>query len=336
MKPTIILAMPEVQGLVFLMEEALIEQGFQVINLHTLSQQAVYPNFWSWLYAKWRKIVHHDKQTAKHFKAQMLQHKLSGCLNGQMVDYALFISADCFHIDLIDYIKRNTRYQCINYQFDGLHRFPDIYARIKQFHHFYAFDPNDVKQHNLSFVSNFYFNHLPDESDILKDSIYFFGTHHDSRSTLITQFAQYIQQIGYMADISILCKHANQAVNYADSPIQIVKKGISFKENVLRAKQAQILLDFVSEDHAGLSFRIFEALGYRKKLITTNHHVVTYDFYHPNNIYILTADNFAGVAEFLARPYQTLDDKIYEKYGFTNWLRYVLNIEPHQKITLPQ
>nr|WP_244773209.1 hypothetical protein [Alysiella crassa]UOP06976.1 hypothetical protein LVJ80_00285 [Alysiella crassa] len=88
--------------------------------------------------------------------------------------------------------------------------------------------------------------------------------------------------------------------------------------------------------HSGLSLRTFDALGYRKKLITTNATVAEYDFYHPDNIYIFDGNNFVGIADFLARPYHEIDPKIREKYSFYNWIRYVFNIEPYQAITLPK
>lgn len=45
---------------------------------------------------------------------------------------------------------------------------------------------------------------------------------------------------------------------------------------------------------------------------------------------------FDGIDEFLATPYHELAPEIYEKYSFSNWIRYILNIEPHHKIELPR
>jgi len=43
-----------------------------------------------------------------------------------------------------------------------------------------------------------------------------------------------------------------------------------------------------------------------------------------------------GLAEFVAKPYCELPPEIYQKYSFGNWLRYILDIPHHQKITLPE
>jgi hypothetical protein len=100
-------------------------------------------------------------------------------------------------------------------------------------------------------------------------------------------------------------------------------------------KNAKVIIDLVVADHNGLSFRVFEALKYKKKLITTNQYVKYYDFYDSNNIFILKEDNYNDLDEFLASEYKKLDQKLYEKYGFTNWSNYILDIAPHIPIHLP-
>ena len=112
--------------------------------------------------------------------------------------------------------------------------------------------------------------------------------------------------------------------------------GISYQQNLDYARSSRILADFVISTHKGLSLRTFEAIGYRKKLITTNAEVKKYDFYHPSNIFIWGGETLDGLDEFIASPYQEIDPAIREKYSFGNWIRYVLNIRPHQPITLPQ
>ena len=107
----------------------------------------------------------------------------------------------------------------------------------------------------------------------------------------------------------------------------------SFLREVRR--RSSVLVDFVISTHSGLSLRTFEALGYRKKLITTNAEIEKYDFYHPDNIFIWRGGSLDGLQAFIARPYHELPQEIYQKYSFGNWVRYVLDIEPHIKISLP-
>ena len=82
--------------------------------------------------------------------------------------------------------------------------------------------------------------------------------------------------------------------------------------------------------------RVFEAIGYDKKLITTNDTVVHYDFYRPSNIFVWDGKNIEALKAFMQQPYEPLPPELKEKYSFSNWLRFAFDIEPHQAITLPE
>ena len=59
-----------------------------------------------------------------------------------------------------------------------------------------------------------------------------------------------------------------------------------------------------------------------------------YDFYHPDNVFVWDGKDKNGLEEFIQRPYFKIDCAIREKYGFKNWIHYVLNIRPYQSISL--
>ena len=78
-------------------------------------------------------------------------------------------------------------------------------------------------------------------------------------------------------------------------------------------------MDFVDPRHDGLSLRFFEGMYYQKKVITDNKKVKNYDFYHPNNIFILE-NNYHDIEAFLKIPYYHISDEIVKKYGFSSWI----------------
>ena len=45
--------------------------------------------------------------------------------------------------------------------------------------------------------------------------------------------------------------------------------------------------------------------------------------------------NLNGIEEFLDKPYKPIDPKIKQKYSFSNWIKYLLNLKPYTEITLP-
>ena len=87
------------------------------------------------------------------------------------------------------------------------------------------------------------------------------------------------------------------------------------------------VVDFAQFEHYGLSFRIFDALRFDKKLITTNKHILETDLYHPDRVFVWDGGNLDALPEFLARPYQQPDPEIKAYYSFTQWLNRLLGID---------
>ena len=93
-------------------------------------------------------------------------------------------------------------------------------------------------------------------------------------------------------------------------------------DSVLEVMMAsKAIIDLPHPDQSGLTIRSIEALGLKKKLITTNVNILKYDFYHPANIMLITPNNPTISKEFLHLDYVTLDQKIYDKYKVSEWLR---------------
>lgn len=333
----ILLCVPHLAGFADLMEQALQKEGFRVISVAKMAQQTRrYPSLGAFIYAKYRKIVHNDRHAAQRAKCQYWQTQIEQELGEQQLDYALFISGHEYSDEFLQFARQRSLNGSVNYQFDGINRYPEIRDKMRYFDRFYAFNPHDVAQYGVQAACNFYFTHLPEPHEI-KQQFYFTGTHHPSRQAWINRFADYATQENQQLQFNIIHR-ANEKAGRKDYPnphITLCKKPFSFAENIMFAKQSAVLLDFVIDVHTGLSFRTFEALGYRKKLITTNPEVAYYDFYHPHNIHIWDGQNLGGIREFLALPYHELPPHIYEKYRFGNWIRHILNIEPHHKIDLP-
>ena len=64
-----------------------------------------------------------------------------------------------------------------------------------------------------------------------------------------------------------------------------------------------------------------ESLFFKRKLITNNKEVMKYEFYNPNNIFILEKDNFEKINEFINSKYEDIDSKIVDYYDIENWLK---------------
>ena len=77
--------------------------------------------------------------------------------------------------------------------------------------------------------------------------------------------------------------------------------------------------------HGGLSFRIADAIGNRKKIITNYSFIKEYDFYNEQNIFVIENENYELDDKFLNLEYKDIDIKIYEEYSDEKWIKKIFN-----------
>ncbi|MDO4248813.1 MAG: hypothetical protein Q4C79_07635 [Neisseria sp.] len=340
-KPVVLLAMPADNGIHSVIADALVHHGFNAVDIAQNPKTFRYPGLAARASVKFRQLVLRDKEAKKKLEASLYEAEMLEKLRrAGGADYALFIRGDIYPAGFLKKIRSQVRGLMVNYQWDGMNRFPAIWPCLTAFDRNYIFDPYDLNQagHRFYPACNFYFDHLPCLSETPND-FYFVGGHVPERASLVAAFAQHARQAGWRLDFHIAWYpkdfHRARTVYPCDN-INLMRDSWDFQTNLAHTMQAKVLVDFRNPVHNGLSFRAFEALGYGKKLITTNPNIRHYDFYHPDNILIWDGKTFDGMARFLERPYREPDPEIKRKYGFGNWIRYILNIRPHQKITLPQ
>ncbi|MBP5204804.1 oligosaccharide biosynthesis protein Alg14, partial [Candidatus Saccharibacteria bacterium] len=58
-----------------------------------------------------------------------------------------------------------------------------------------------------------------------------------------------------------------------------------------------------------------------KKLITDNSNIVDYNFYRPENIFIIGKDDPGRLKDFISSPYKKINQKIVDYYEFENWIK---------------
>lgn len=119
---------------------------------------------------------------------------------------------------------------------------------------------------------------------------------------------------------------------YKTENINCLPKIIAYETYLKNTLNSKIIIDLVINEHKGLSFRVFESLKYKKKLITTNKTVIDYPFYNSNNILILDENNFNQIQSFIEIPYQEIDVQITNTYSFSNWFNNLFDIEHYTKI----
>lgn len=330
---SIVLAVPDHFGLPQRFKENLEKLGFEVVLIPDNIKGKI--SLKDKLIHGYYKLVKGIKTYKKEKIAEGKLAKQKAVLNSAVknFDYALFIRPDIFSADLIAEVKKRTGILAA-YQWDGLERYPAVYSRIELFDRFFVFDAHDLdKNKKLLPLTNFYFDDIP-RSTKNKFDVYFVGTYMKNRIDILLKLSRKIKSLGLTANINLHVGSSEKAKKFENEPVTVISKPLSFTENIINVSQAAIIFDFANDIHFGISMRTFETVGYRKKLITNNSLVKKYDFYNPDNIFVIEDNNLEGLEEFLSKPYTDISEEIVEKYSFTNWIKYVLNIKHHTAINL--
>ena len=83
---------------------------------------------------------------------------------------------------------------------------------------------------------------------------------------------------------------------------------------------SRCIIDIAHPGQTGLSMRPFEAMAVKSKLVTTNKEIRKYDFYNPNNIYVIDPKKISMPGEdFINTAYEPVPDEIYKKYSIGSW-----------------
>ena len=236
-------------------------------------------------------------------------------------DIIFVIRPDHFTDKELIFLKSKTP-NLVAYYWDSMDFYPRKKKIIHLFDKVYSFDNQDCIKYKFDRLTNFYY-YEPSPEPI--DKTVFCISHIEKRRY------RFFNQMGKFLDENNISYRflTKQSKEKLRSPyIEYLKESIPYSEMLKLLNCYEIILDIAKPNQHGLSFRIFEALGINKKMITNNRSVMEYDFYNPNNILVIDFDNLIIPKSFFETPFQPVDEAIKQQYHLRSFVRTVVsNIE---------
>ncbi|WP_418776241.1 hypothetical protein [Holdemanella biformis] len=242
-----------------------------------------------------------------------------------------------FSEDMIAHIKESQpQAKFVLYQWDSQTNFPYIKRVQHFFDNCYSFDRKDTEETpTLKFLPLFYSRVYEElgarNKKDFKNDFCFIGTAHPKKYKFIKMMSEqlkavYPKQFIYFFFPSPIVYFYRKVMN---KELRGAKYSEFHYEPLTGQKMNDVyeasrcVLDSAQAGQLGLTIRVLEALGAKKKLITTNEDIVNYDFYRPENIYVyeghIDLDNV-----FFKEEYKEVDKEIYEKYSLRSWLKKIV------------
>ncbi len=259
-----------------------------------------------------------SKLFGKNLKKNFIYNRIKKeTLKLQKQNIIFIIRPDILDNNTLKFLKKRTN-KFMAYYYDSTRRFNRKTEIISFFDTVYSYDKIDVERYNLKFLTNYIF-----EENTSKNYKYLFFniSTYDYRFPVIEALAKSLKENKW--SYNILVYYFGKVTSHY---VNIITTQKSIVEVAQLIKQSKIIVDIQREDQVGLSFRAFEALGYRKKLITNNIDIINYDFYNPNNILVVDKDHIQIPEAFVNSPYQEVDNHILDRYRIKNWVKYVFEL----------
>ncbi len=169
----------------------------------------------------------------------------------------------------------------------------------------WTFDRNDAKTYNLPFNTQFYTKDFSIDCSVIDNDIVFIGRD-KGRLEKLKDLETKFQQMGLKTDINIVLRE---------------KDYVPYEKYLKTVGRSKAILSVMAGHQVGLDLRAMESIFFEKKYITTNQDIVNYDFYNPQNIFVLGKDNLDNLVDFINSPYKKIPKKIVNGYDFHNWLK---------------
>ena len=154
------------------------------------------------------------------------------------------------------------------------------------------------------------------ERDNLYD-VYFLGTDGGRRQQILDIYEQ-ICQFGMRPDFHIFVSKVPE--DMSDYQKCFITEKMGYQDNLKHIAESRAVLEILRPGQSGQTLRALECLFFKKKLITNDSRVKSYEFYHPDNIFILGENKIEDLPEFMEKKYVEIDETIVDKYDCKQWL----------------
>jgi hypothetical protein len=243
------------------------------------------------------------------------KQNISSIKPSDQFDIVFFICPDLLLNEELKFITSRAK-KSIVYYWDSFKNIPRYERTLPFFDVKYSFEKKDVEKHNLTFLTNFYYKTLQEIEN--EYDVFFIGAL-DERIDEILKLTNRLSN--YRKKIIVQNRNKSKLEKYQNTGIELIENPITFEEAQTFFERSKVIIDIQKTIQNGLTFRVFDAMSHRKKLITTNKDIINYDFYNPNNIFVWD-DSIEKIPEtFFELPYQELPIQIFEKYSIKTWVK---------------
>jgi hypothetical protein len=224
-------------------------------------------------------------------------------------------------------IKKHTE-KYIAYLYDSVSRCPVKHLLDGVFDEIFSFDKNDVLTYGFSETTNYIYFDTPEKLAVQKQNFIYIGSI-DNRLKFLNDFGEHIKKqhqsfLFYAIGKKAFINKMKQLFLGKNKNIIFQKKRFSQQETLKMYAESETIVDLVRDNQTGLSFRIFEAIGLQKNIISNNKTIISYDICDSGKIIYLDDLHKINEATFSNSNYS---NELIDKYHILSWVKKIFSLQ---------
>jgi hypothetical protein len=172
-----------------------------------------------------------------------------------------------------------------------------------------SFDPCEAERYGMACTGQ-HFRYPEHQPDNIDSDCFFCGLPKDRAGTL-QRLRTRLEAEGLTCDFVIPHTPAEK---------------LTYPQYLDRLARTRCVIDISQKGQTGLTRRPLEALFYGKKLLTDNPEIARYDFYRPQNVFILGKDPEEQLRAFIESPLAEVPESVRAAYDVNEWIRHYLPV----------
>ena len=234
---------------------------------------------------------------------------------------------------------KNFTNRYVAYLYDSIERFSIEHLTQGVFDKIFSFDAGDCEKYGFQKTNNYIY--LP-EQKISDNSTYnaLTITSFDKRFPNYNSIANYLSLKNINFKFVFVSRNiVYKQLKYNFKALIFKNKTVSNSKNIFKEKKIPLekllqeyqntkcIVDLVHKNQLGLSFRVFEAMALKKKIITDNVAIKKYDFFDNSNIYVVENNIIDIPKSFFETTYKDVQPEIYKQYTIDSWVARIFNLD---------
>ncbi len=258
---------------------------------------------------------------------------IDSCLR-EKYDYLFLVTPETIskkHIELIK--KYNPEITIITYMWDSFQNKRNSQHLIECSNRCFTFEKKDLPINpKLEFLPLFYisdYKKIGNQESSFQYDLAFIGTAHSDRYKLVINILNQLKEkrgnvFFYFYSPSKILFYWKKITdkNFRNIPIKDISfQSLTKSEIIDIVQKSKAMIDIEHSQQTGLTMRTIEMLGAKRKILTTNKDIATYDFYNKNNCIIVSREIQNINFDFIKNDWQEIPNEIYNKYSLENWIK---------------